>query len=273
MKSLPSVLFVLALLLTATGCDARGDGGLQGRGPSTGPGASEGSAPLWGSTFLLTSARTDGEPMAIVANTEISLRFTEDHLIHVTGGCNAMSGPVTVENGRLSVVALSSTLMGCDEPRQAQDEWLADFLEGDPSFELTGATLTLRGGDKEMVLTKRSTAEPGRPLEGTLWTVDTLLDGQGASSIPVGTPPPTLEFGPEEVKVFAGCNSGSANYRLSGEKITFDLLALTDMACGGKLALQSAVGAVLDGPVSYDVTSTVLTLNHPSGKGLRLRAS
>jgi heat shock protein HslJ len=258
------VLLVLVLLAVA-GCGARTDG-LSVSDQAT-------PEPLWGSTFLLTEGYIDGTPTTIQAGTEVSLLFTEDRRLVANAGCNTMSGPVTLDDGRLSTDGLAITEMGCDQPRHAQDEWLAGFLDGKPSWELAGGKLTLRGGDTELMLTERSVVDPDRPLEGTVWTVDTLVDGETAGSTPAGAPPTTVEFGPDRVSVFAGCNGGSANYRLDGDTITFDPLEMTTKGCPGDImVLESAVVAVLEGSVTFDVESAFLTLNHPSGKGLRLRA-
>lgn len=261
---------LVLVLLAVAGCGAPPDEpGL----PAGDPGPTEPAESLWGNDFLLTEATVGGEPKALVAGTEVRLGFTDDGRLVANAGCNTMSGPVSLDGGTLSADGLATTEMGCDPARHAQDEWLADFLAGDPTWELTDARLTLRGGDTELVLTERSAADPDRPLRGPVWTVDTLIDGEVASSTPAGAPPATLEFGPERVKVFGGCNGGSAGYRVEGDTITFDALVMTRKACSDEImALESAVVAVLDGSVTYDVTSSVLTLKHPSGKGLRLRA-
>lgn len=265
------------MLLTVAACGGRG-GGISGGGPGQEPPQGDSTAgtdgnSLWGHTFLLTEGRRGGEPMTILADTELSLRFTDDHRVSAQAGCNTMSGPVTLDDGRLTVHGLESTGMGCDAPRHAQDEWLSGFLRGTPAWELAGPTLTLRGEDTELTLTERGVAEPARPLVGTRWTVTTLIDGQTASSGPVGTPPATMTFGKDRVEVFAGCNSGSAGYRISGDTMTFEPLVLTRKACPGEImTLESAVVAVLEGSVTYRVESATLTLEHPSGKGLQLRA-
>lgn len=249
-------------------------GGDQGPPPG---GSADGTAPgadsVWGHTFLLTAGYRGGDPMATLAGTEVSLRFGEDHRLVADAGCNTMSGQASLDGGELAVDGLETTDMGCDEPRMAQDKWVGEFLTSRPTWELADGKLTLRGGGTELVLTDRAVADPARPLTGTVWTVDTLVDGQTASSVPAGAPQATVEFGQDTAKVFAGCNSGSARYRLSGDTITFEPLMLTRKACPDDImALESAVVAVLEGSVTYGVESDVLSLKHPSGKGLQLRA-
>ena len=70
------------------------------------------------------------------------------------------------------------------------------------------------------MLTDREAAEPDRALAETTWAVDTLVDGQTASSVPAGATA-TLVFGADRVAISAGCNSGSADYTMTGDTIRF----------------------------------------------------
>jgi heat shock protein HslJ len=47
----------------------------------------------------------------------------------------------------------------------------------------------------------------------------------------------------------------------------------TQMACGEPSAtVEAALREVLDGAVAYEIEADTLTLSHPGGKGLTLRA-
>ncbi|HEU5108518.1 MAG TPA: META domain-containing protein, partial [Micromonosporaceae bacterium] len=166
---------------------------------------------------------------------------------------------------------LSMTNMGCDPPRHEQDDWLAGFLGGKPSWKLDGDTLVVTSGAKELTMLDRKDTEPDLPLRGTRWTVDSLLDGETSASTPQGTSA-WLTFGPKSVELHPGCNQGSADYELAGDTIRFGPVLTTRMACEpDAMELEAAVLAVLDGTVGYAVDGKTLTLKHPSGKGLELR--
>jgi heat shock protein HslJ len=108
------------------------------------------------------------------------------------------------------------------------------------------------------------------PLEGTRWHVDTLVDGQVASSVPAGARA-TVAFSGGTATVATGCNTGSATYQVSGAAITIGPLAVTRRACAPEvMRLERAVLAVLDGTITYRIGSDRLSLDHPSGQGLRL---
>ena len=228
---------------------------------------------LWGHTFLLAEADTAGTALE---GTDLSLRFTDKHEVQARASCNSMSGPASLgEDNRLRLDnGMSMTEMGCDDVRHDQDKWIVTFLGAEPAVTVTAERLTLTGQDGVVLeLTEQSVADPDRPLVGTVWTVGSLVDGQTASSAPAGARPATMEFGDGRVDVFTGCNSGSAAYTLAGKTITVEPLVLTRKACdGGIMTVESAMVAVLTEPVSYDITSSTLALDNPSGKGLRLSA-
>jgi heat shock protein HslJ len=249
----------LLVLLLVAGCGEPGPAG--SRTPAD---------PLRGVTFLSDEVTVAGKPHALVNQTRVSLNFTDDGRLIASAGCNTMSGPVRTERGRLAVAELSMTELGCDQSRQAQDRWLADVLGERPAWRLDGPELTVRAGDTTLVLTDREVAEPDLSLVETRWTVDTLLDGQTASSVPAGETA-TLVFDDKRVRIDAGCNGGSADYTMTGDRIRFGRANMTLMACPDS-QLEAAVLAVVRDTVTFEIDADKLTLNHPSGKGLRLHA-
>jgi heat shock protein HslJ len=256
------VLLLLAAAGGLTGCGAR----------AAGP-AAPAPDPLRGQTFLLSEATVDGKPHALVAGTEVSLKFTGDGRLVANAGCNTMTGPVTTGDSRLGVDGLATTEMGCEPARLEQDQWLGRLLQAGPSWRLDGSTLTVRTEDTELVLADREVAEPDRALDSTTWAVDTLVDGQTASTVPAGAAA-TLEFRADQVVISGGCNGGSANYTVTGDTIEFGNATMTLKACAGDIMrLEAAVLGVVDGAVTFEVDADRLTLTHPSGKGLQLHAN
>ena len=251
----------LAMLLTVVACGQPAASG--------GPGPAEN--PLAGRTFLSTAVTTAGAAHQLLADTRVSLRFTDDERLLAEAGCNKLSGAVSVSGDRIEVEQLAMTQIGCDPQRHQQDKWLAEVLTGSLAWRLTDTELVITAGDTELTLLDRETAEPDLGIVGPTWTVDTLVDGQVASSVPAGVTA-SLEFGKDTVAVAGGCNSGTARYELSGSTITFDKLTMTLKACADDvMRVEQTVVAVLDGEVTFEVDSSRLTLDHPSGKGIQLR--
>ncbi|UWP79543.1 META domain-containing protein [Dactylosporangium fulvum] len=237
----------------------------------------------WGRTFLSTSVTEQGQPRPLVGSTRIELRFDTKGRLVVQAGCNHIAGDARLDDDKLVVEELSMTDMGCDPPRHEQDRWVTAFLGGRPAWRLEGAELVLEGGGTRIVLTDREVADPDRPLAGPRWTVDTLVSGQVAGSVPAGLLA-YLSFGTDgTVTGFGGCNDLGGRYSVSGGsasggsasggEITFTDVGMTLKACPGEPStFESAVTAALRGTVTFTIEADHLTLTHPDGKGLRLTA-
>jgi heat shock protein HslJ len=230
--------------------------------------------PLRGRTFLAMAVTEDGAPRTLVPKTELSVQFTDDGRLIAQAGCNMMQGRVDTSDGTLTVPdGLSVTEMGCDAPRHEQDAFVTKVLTANPRWELTGDRLTIRSGKTEFDMAPREVVKPDRDLAGTTWALDTLVDGEVASSTTAGAPPVTLVFDSTQVVADTHCNGVTATYRVTGDTITFEQGASTKMACAPEImAAETAVAEVLRDDVRYDITAGRLTLTHPSGKGIQLRA-
>ena len=249
-----------------------------GRGTSTEAGAANpaGGEP-WGRTFLSTSVTENGAPKPLVAGTRITLNFVADgHRLGAQAGCNQMSGPASFESGRLVVGDMATTEMGCDAPRHAQDEWLARFLTSRPQWSRSGSTLTLDNATTRIVLEDREAADPDRPLRGTKWVVDTIVDRDSASSVPAGVEAYLIFEDGNRFGGNGGCNSmgGNSVVHEDTSTITFSEVISTTMGCSDdRTRVERAVLETLHGDVAYRIDADVLRLDRPDGPGLRLRAA
>jgi heat shock protein HslJ len=252
-------LVLVALLLVLAACGQR----------SGGAAAGPASDPLRGRTFLSTAVTEDGKPRDM----NLSLEFTDDGRLIARGGCNTIQGTVDTTGGKLSVDELAMTDMGCDQARNEQDTFVAAALGKKPSWELAGDKLTITAGTTRFELAPREIVDPDRDLVGTTWVLDTLIDGQTASSMAAGTEPVTLVFDGKTVVADTHCNGVRGDYTIDGDTISVELGPMTKMACApGIMQGENAVVDVLSGKVSYDITADRLTLTHPAGKGIQLHA-
>lgn len=267
-----AVLLVTVLTaLLASGCGARGGAIEPGSQPGDIPTETAepgGRLALLGE-YVATAVTAAGQPKALVDGTTLSLRFTDDSRLIASAGCNMLSGPVNLLDGRVEVNELSMTEMGCDQPRHAQDEWLSAFLSAKPAWRADGETIVLTGTDAEVTLARKA----AKQLVGTRWVVDTVIDGQMAGSVPQGSKAFLIFDANGRVQVGAGCNSGTAGYTSTADTITVQPPILTLMACTPEImALEHAVVAVLNGDVNYRLDSETLTLTASNGKGIALRS-
>ncbi len=264
---------VLAVVVAVAGLAVIAGCGDDNAGVSTGATASDGGVTvddLDGRTFV--STRVDGYTLA--SGTQVRLSFQNGSL-SVSAGCNTMSGAAAVEDSKLTGAdQLASTLMGCPDELAGQDEWLAGFLQAGPVLALDGSELTMTSGGVTITLVDESVADPARPLVGTPWTLDGIVEGQTVSSVPTGVEAPLLQIGEDGIAAIStGCNRGSAAVGTNGSTLSFGPLRLTKMACPPDSAgVEASVVAVLDGDVTFTIDGARLTLTKGE-KGLVYRAA
>jgi heat shock protein HslJ len=257
-------LLVVPLLLVVAGCGAR----------PVEPGAPDAPDPLRGKTFLATAVTEDGRPHTLVADTEVSVEFTDDGRLIARAGCNIMQGAVDTSGGKLVLRdGLAMTTMGCDQARQAQDLFVSGALGASPSWELKGDQLIITAGSTTFDLAPREAVRPDKELVGTTWVLDTMIDGEVASSMTADAPEVTLVFDGKRVVADTHCNGVSAEYTIADDRIVFESSAMTKMACEPEIMRgETAVFDVLSGEATYEITDGRLALTSSSGKGIQLHA-
>lgn len=253
LRRLTTALALIATLVTAAGC--------------------AGSAATIANRSFLSVAVTDGgAARPLVAGTRIRLDFRASDL-GASAGCNTIGGTYRIDGGRLVFEGGSMTEMGCDQDRDAQDQWLVQLLGSKPAARLTGDELVLESGSIEVRLLDRKIVEPDVALTGPTWTVVSILAGDAVSSIPDGAVATLVFHADGSLTVNAGCNQGGARWKAVGRGIEVSDLGLTKKACegaGGQLE-SAVVGVLRAGTLAASIDSNLLTLQ-AGAQGLQLRA-
>jgi heat shock protein HslJ len=236
--------------------------------------ASGGLSDLRGRTFLSTGVTENGQAKPLVAGTRIRLSFGEEgRRIGANAGCNHIGGDARVEDGRLVAGDMAMTAMGCAGGRSEQDDWLVKFLTGTPTVRISGAELVLANNTTEIRLLDRTVADPDRPLIGTRWVVESIIDRDTASSIPQAAVAHLLLNADGTFTGNTGCNHMGGGAVVAAPTIRFADVFTTKMACEeGRMRLEQTVLGVLHGTVNYEIEADLLRLRDTSGKGLDLRA-
>ncbi|MEV8507949.1 META domain-containing protein [Actinoplanes sp. NPDC051475] len=245
-------------IMAMTGCGGQSDAA------APPPAASQ----LWERTFV--SAEDPGANL--VPGTRVRLTFRPGTLT-AEGGCNHLTGKLTVEGDQLVVTDVGGTLMACSPELMEQDAWLTAFLQARPRWELDGGTLVLSSGTDRLRLVDVRSAEPDRPLSGTRWSLESLLEGSAASSVPAGAEV-HLTLGDGRVKGATGCNEFDGAASVGQGTISFSPLTTRARKCAQQLeALDEAVRSRLSGQVSFRITGDTLVLTGTDGRGMELRAA
>jgi heat shock protein HslJ len=226
---------------------------------------------LDGTEWLSTAVTEDGADRPLVDGTRIRLGFTDGQL-SASAGCNTMGGPYRIDDGLLVVEGGGMTEMGCDEERHAQDDWLFEFLGSPPAIAQEGPKLTLTSGDVVIALEDREVAEPDLPLTGTTWTVDTILSGDAASSVPEDLVATLLFHQNGIVEIATGCSPGEGTYDVTNGSLRIRDILTTETDCeDAARQLESAVLPMLGAEeLDYLIDASSLTLM-AGDEGLVLR--
>lgn len=126
------------------------------RVPARPPPSSPVSRALWGRNFIVTSVDglQGGAEPPIDQPTNIRLGFSAqgEHAIGWNGICNSHGGHVRITATSLEVKRVGSTAVGCGDEREAEDEWLFQFMISEPEWGLAGTRLTLTADDVRIEL-------------------------------------------------------------------------------------------------------------------------
>jgi len=223
---------------------------------------------LKGKVYMSTAVTEDGTPKQLVGNSQVRLTFTDDGRLIASAGCNSMQSPVDTGDGKITVDReIASTAMGCDEPRHAQDGWLMKILQSEPAWKLEADRLTVTSGGTTISLTDRKSAEPDLVLDGTKWSLETVISNETVSH-QAGSEKAWITLNGDRVTGSTGCNELQGKVARGTGTLTFGEIATTRRACPGDVGkLEQTLLTTLKGDISYEVDSNRLKLR-AGGNGL-----
>jgi heat shock protein HslJ len=221
---------------------------------------------LTGKSYLSTAVTEDGKPKQLAPKTRVRLQFTDDGRLVADVGCNSMQSEVSTGGGKLTLKGeLASTAMGCPGPQQGQDAWLSKILTAKPAWKLDGNKLDVTAGGTTISLLDRDTAEPALALDGTRWTLNTLITGDVASH-QAGFEKVWMTLNGERVTGSTGCNDFQGKVARATGKLTFGELATTRRACAGDAAkIETTLLNALKDDLGYEIESNTLKLRTSTG--------
>lgn len=224
-----------------------------------------------GRVFISTSV--DGTQ--IPGGGPLTLDFSQAGRVSASAGCNTANGSVEFTDGKLTIGTMASTMMGCPPGVAESDAWTTTLLSSAPTWSVDGDTLTLTSDDATVTLQDKKIVTPDRVLQGTTWTVTSLISPDAIStSLALETSAPELTIAADgSVSGTTGCNRMTGSAQVSDTTVTFTPMATTRMACPEEnMDIERQILAVLDGEVSYTVDADTLTLRKPDNTGLILTA-
>lgn len=264
-RSIVRRLALLSVVVISLGACGDGDGS-----------SSTGADTPKGRTWVTSELTVDGVRTATPNGSRIEITLGNDSTLRARAGCNQMSGRYELKGETLSVDELSMTEMGCEAALMALDKTIADLLVATPSVVLDDAgTLTVASSTTTLALVDIETVEPTPPLTGTTWTLDTIITGQTASSLPQGLPKPiTLVFGTDgKYAIVTGCNGAGGTFTRDGTKVKLVPGPTTLIGCPAPLdTLEATIAKVFSGEVTTTIQRQRLTVMAKNDQGLGFTA-
>ncbi|ORT54757.1 META domain-containing protein [Streptomyces sp. CB03238] len=251
---------LLALALTACGTQSGNGSGAGDGSTSVRP-----DVPVTGVHWTVESVTVDGKKTAAPAGAHVEI----DTKGRAKGnfGCNHFNAKATVEGDTVTLSDTGMTEIGCPEPLQGFEDALKSALTGTLKAKLTDGALTLTTADGDSV---RLSEQPPAPLVGTKWTVNSLVSGQAATSLPAGTEgKASFVFGKDDsVRGTLGCNQFNASVSTDGSTMTFGRVTTTRKLCRGpEMELERALLKTMKGKVAYTIDHRSLTVTAPDKTG------
>jgi len=247
-----------ALTMTLTACGSGGDDvrtvpGGAGTDRSTGAGVD--------GDWTLVAGRGTGGPLRLVDGRPVTLTV-RGRDVGGRSACNSYSGTATRDGDGFVPGALAVTEMACvDAGVMALESGYLDALARVTRVSVAGDRLVLHGAGVELTFARRPPV-PDLAVEGVRWNLDTLVEGESASTT-LGAAFLRLD-GTGGLTGNGGCRDLVGRYRLEGGTLTVSGLRLVEPAaadCGADPAAQDdRVTAVLGAPMRVEVAGRRLTL-------------
>jgi heat shock protein HslJ len=247
---------LLAVLLLA-GCAAAAGGSPRSEDPVVGE-------------WELVSGTAAGAPLPLPAGGRATAAF-DGARVTGTAFCNTYGAAYRRDGDALRLEEVARTEMGCEPGLMAAEEAFLDALASVASAAGDGADLVLRGAGVELRFRPVAPVPPSS-LAGTTWVLETLLDGDVASSTAGRS---TLRLaGDGTVEGSTACATLTGRWQPTGDRLRFPELALEDTGCPAEARAQAEHEvAVLGSVPAIAVEEDRLTLLADDGRGLVYRAT
>jgi heat shock protein HslJ len=236
-----------------------------------GTGTGAGGVDLDGS-WQLVSGRDDEGAFPDLTDHQVTL-VVDGEQVGGVSACNHYGGRVEVDGDAVSISELGGTEMGCDPDVMDLERRYLTALGAVERGERGGGELSLSGPDVVLELALVP-AEPDAELVGTTWLLESLIDGETASStVPGGR---LLLADDGSLTAATGCDEVRGGYRVEDDTLEVSGLDTepTPAAPCDEMAMQQRehVIDVLSGRLTWQVDGSRLLITSPAGLGLEFRA-
>jgi heat shock protein HslJ len=225
----------------------------------------EASGSLQGIPWTLVRGTGPGGAVPVVDDWPITITFDDDS-VGGRAACNSYGGTYQLTDGDLSIGELSATAMGCEPaPMEAESAFLG-ALPAVSRLDVSATSLVLSGEGVELHFARDEPLDQLAVVD-TLWLLDTLIQGEVASTVS-GDPATLLLRADGTFEAGTGCRTLAGSYITNGNRIVFTTFGATG-ECPPELTRQdSDIVSVLESGFTATIDANRLTLMAPGGEGL-----
>jgi heat shock protein HslJ len=223
-----------------------------------------------GVAWELMGGTMDGDELTLVETHPITLTI-EDDAASGTAACNRYFASVAISGAAIGFDGLGATEMACspEEVMESERGFLA-ALSRVSEFSATEESLTLTGEGVELVFSALPPV-PTAELTGTVWVLESLVDGDSVSSV-MGERATLELYTDGSMLGSTGCRSLHGRYEVVGAEVSMVEMA-ADGECPAALQGQDAqVVSVLGDGFRAAIDGDRLTLTSAGSLGLVYRA-
>lgn len=229
--------------------------------------------PVWQLDVMIV----DGEKRELVPDHRVTAEWTRTQ-VNGHGGCNGYSGTISLENGKIQMSDIMTTLIGCEGPINEQESAYVGLLQQMTEYEVIDGRLILSDSQRNNVLEFVAFDPQHAPLDGTTWILthftreDELVSSAQSVEEEIEI---ELLIRQGRVSGFGGSSAFRGFVVTDGaDEIHFQSLEADEPEADARLSEQQS--RFLDGLRKvnrYKIEEQGLTVwNNESGEGLQFRA-
>lgn len=270
MRRLPlllvSLIAAIALFASACGDDSSTDAGARDQDDDTGDNEPSDSS-LDGAWILIDSV-IDGEPLELLTDYAVTMNI-EGAELGGRAACNSYGGNVTIDGAQFRSADIFQTEMGCEEPAMSLEFDYLSALARVDSWTRNGDVAQLTG-EGVLLTFEIVPPPPTADLVETSWVLDTIIQGESASSTINGADDATLALTADGTLTGStGCRTFTGEFVETGGTITITNLTMEGDCDASFVWQDNSVVSVIEGEVTVTIDGSHLTLMAAGGEGLR----
>lgn len=194
--------------------------------------------------WALRSGRAPSGPIEVPPDARITMEIDGDEVRGSIAGCNSYGGGLAIDGDTFEAGELALTEIGCPADVTEAQERFVEALGDADGVSRKRKTLTLRGPETQLVFELVPPIDP-KPLTETPWILETLVQGERASSTVASAEPARLLLRVDGTfEGTTGCRSFSGTWEVVGDVVTVNQMVFEGM-CKTAADQDAHVAAVL----------------------------